>query len=296
MTPQDTSWSLNIDTMLQHLEQQQPSKTVSPASSSQDIPHSNPLSRLWGLSPKVALSKLSPWGKKILSWSLTLMVLVIGAWVLSVQYPQETSALMQGGKGTFLKLAGVVATNQTPDKIVSATWDVVVEDYETSTPLSDALENAQQTSWQNNKADEILWEVLSWSNSNAIEFGSGSSNEPSTWSSNEDSTWSSSWTQSETEITVKEPSSTYEPKFDLPQKPLPELVEFAWYLGDLDKNALEAMDNYLGLSDSDRTKLRMISKNMKDTLSNLRKKRKVVQTDFDFYTTMNDMYKKIMDS
>ena len=121
------------------------------------------------------------WMRVTASAFSTLLVLVIGGWVLSIQYPEETSTLINGITGTFSNLAGVTQNNIDPEGIVvledgeSETHGVADEDpYNLPSPLADAMDTASNTLPEDNQAEQLFDNVLSGSDvDNTIDFSTG---------------------------------------------------------------------------------------------------------------------------
>ena len=196
MSPeQPVSWGLNIDQMLQTLATQPKTMTTNEAVISSVLPVSQqqqvlqPSFSIESLakptSPVESYTSQTQWvASSTVSWSVslipkrlkmvwsavaTLLIVVIGAWVVSIQYPLETKAYMDKIFGVIGSVAMVTNNNIQPSTILvdvaSTTWiqevhSVAPENYVGDSPLADAMAQSQDLLTQDTPTENVLDTVM----------------------------------------------------------------------------------------------------------------------------------------
>lgn len=198
MTPQQTpAWGLNIDQMLQNLSSQptwvvgeisqQPlpevnlvppvlheEQVLQPSFSIENLvkPVSSPAPHI----PEVQVLRTSlvpKWVKMIWSVVATFVVVVLGGWVISIQYPLETKAYTDKIFGVIDSVVATTENNIESNVIlvenVIWTWNeeevhgAAPENYIVDTPLADAMAQSQdllaQDTTTENLLDTVVWET-----------------------------------------------------------------------------------------------------------------------------------------
>lgn len=313
MNPTQPSGWLNIDDMLQSLEQQ-PSVQVSPVEQQLQSPLVStpavdpvantvtmPTFSVETLQKPTVIESVSPllpkkrtfmmpgWLKVTASMVSTLLILVIWAWVLSVQYPEESSTLLNGITGTFSNLAGVTQDNMEPDGII------IVEDekdevhgvadqdpYTLPSPLADAMDTATNTSPDDNKAEELFGNIYSGSDiTNAIDFSTTTATTTGIIASG-------------SQTNTGTPVSTHTVDFDLPSMTdLPTHVEFQQQVLELSEQSQTAMTNLIGSNDVSLAKMRVVYKNTQTMLEELTTNQRITQDHIDQLDELKTLYNSV---
>lgn len=229
------------------------------------------------------------WMRVAASAFSTLLVLLIWWWVMSVQYPEETRSLLNGITGTFSNLSGVTKNNIDSDGIVAIEdsesdthWVAEEDPYAVSSPLADAMDTAMNTLPEDNQAEQLFDNVLSWSEvDNTIDFSTGT-------------TWWSGSNNSGTQNTTGTPVSTYDPNFNLPPLTwLPTASEFKTQLLTLSENAQTAMTNLIWNSDVNLAKMRVVYKNSQAMTEEFTVSNQVTQEKVDQYNEILTLYNSV---
>ncbi len=316
MNPTQSAGWLNIDQMLQNLQQvpasslqteqpvpqvveQQPQTesemSTMPAPSFSVDTLTNPVPQ--PTTPAPVVSSVSSIKKKFVmpagmriavSSFATLLVLIIGGWVMSIQYPEESQALLNGVTGTFSTLAGVTNNNIKPDGIVvveddeSEVHGVAQEDpYLLDSPLADAMDDALGQIPDDNKAEQLFGDVFSGSDDmNTIDFSTNTS---------------TGETPSISDTSDMIPASTYNPNFNLPSTTaLPTVSEFQTQLLSLSEKAESAMTNFIGNNDVSLAKMRVVYKNIQSMTEELAINTTVTDEKVEQYNQLLSLYNGVV--
>lgn len=205
MNPNQQVW-LNIDQMLQNLSTQpaawwaQGGELVSVQSSSLGV---SSVSSLWWTTLSVeSLTKpttvsievpkdqqslsqhkrslLFPsWAKTVVSIVWTLWILIVGAWVWSVQYPEETQQLMDNIFGASSNIIATTKNNMWPTQVLvdtalsgtdqSEMHGAAPDNYIQDTPLADAIATSQQQSDQPSSTQDMINQILPWADTGSTD-------------------------------------------------------------------------------------------------------------------------------
>ncbi len=108
--PSNAPATINIDTMLANLGQQAPvASTPAMQLSALDKPYPT------SVNPPVSEAKtlwIPSWLKKILSLMATIVLIIVGYWFISVQYPLETTSFMTSITSSFHSIIAIIQKNQ----------------------------------------------------------------------------------------------------------------------------------------------------------------------------------------
>lgn len=301
----------DIEAMLQKLDQQEQNLSVEDQdfveSSAHDATLESPEVVGWEKTISSSLMKikkpsikLSSKTRSLLSIVTTAAILGVALWVLSVQYPEEAKSVTRALGGTFASISSTVSNNRSSQEIVIIEDEENVidfdSDYSTWSPLADALD-ANKTSTGGSRADDLfadLWSGFINPKPDEEQTEKDIENFSGSWSLEQETTNTGSLASSWTSSQQREPDSTYQPDYYLPDVDLPSLSEFIKQISELMAASKKAHDNYLGNNSSNKAQLSVVYKSTKEILKSTTQAWATTRDNFDRYHTMKAMYDKVM--
>lgn len=187
--------TINIDTMLANLGQQTPATISTPAMQLSSLDKPYPTS----VNPPVAEAKtlwIPSRVKKILSLMATIVLIIVGYWFISVQYPLETTSFMTSITSSFHSIIAIIQKNQDSSFMTGSSETLIRTDMSSwsigddplATPLTDAIAEAASGFAIPSSSEQVRDTALSWSDTT-----SWSDSLYQSWSSDHDSSILWSW-------------------------------------------------------------------------------------------------------
>ncbi len=311
MNPNQSQWSqpqswLNIDQMLQTLSTNPVIVPITPQTSS--VPATDkPATIAWSnfsienltkplmpslsetIENKARSFTLPAWTKVAWSVVMTFSIIAIGGWMFTIQYPLESKEYFDTFFGILSDVKNITQNNLAQDSIIISSWAINTDDTHTvapdnyidSSPLTDAIDKAQNTEQSWTAISQTLDTIISGDNASTT-----TSNSDTTSLSGSDkslptvSTGSivTSWT------TMDLPSlSSDSDKKDSLRKQLLSLSQLAE----------EAMTNLIWNSDSKLWIMRVIYKKSQASLSQLNETSYIIDAKFENETQqLQDLFTK----